>query len=191
MQPMTPSSILALVLILTSAGQIHARNEKVPERIIVVSIPDRKLALLENGEVVKIYEVAVGAPSTPSPAGEFKIIHLILKPTYYAPGKVIPPGKSNPVGTRWIGLSLKSFGIHGTNAPRSIGKNESHGCIRLRNRDVEELFQRVEIGDAVEIHGEIGERVAQVFNHPPFMPAEKQPVQPPLEVAIALGAAAE
>ena len=58
---------------------------------------------------------------------------------------------------------MKGFGIHGTNVPRSIGKAASHGCIRLRNRDVEALFEMVSVGDWVEIRGERDEFVAQVF----------------------------
>src|SRR6266849_6604208 len=79
-----------------------------PHRRIVVSIPDRKLALLENNRVVKIYRVAVGAPESPSPAGDFRIAQRITEPTYYAPGVVIPAGPENPLGPRWIGLDLKS-----------------------------------------------------------------------------------
>lgn len=74
-------------------------------RQIVVSIPDRKLALVEDGRVVKVYRVATGARVSPSPAGEFTIAHRIPEPTYYAPGVVIPPGPGNPLGTRWIGLT--------------------------------------------------------------------------------------
>jgi len=67
------------------------------------------------------------------------------------------------VGTRWIGLNQKGYGIHGTNAPKSVGHAASHGCIRLRNRDVERLFTMLRVGDAVEIHGERDEQVAEVF----------------------------
>ena len=88
-------------------------------RRVVISIPDRKLALMEGDRVVKVYPVAVGARLSPSPSGEFAIVTRIPQPTYYAPGKVIPPGPANPLGTRWLGLSLKGFGIHGTNEPRS------------------------------------------------------------------------
>ena len=76
---------------------------------------------------------------------------------------MIPAGKDNPVGTRWIGLSEKGYGIHGTNAPRSIGRAASHGCIRLRNRDMEKLFSMLRVGDVVEIHGERDEQVSDVF----------------------------
>jgi lipoprotein-anchoring transpeptidase ErfK/SrfK len=82
-----------------------------PSRRIVVSIPDRKLALIEGGRTIRIYATAVGAPSTPSPSGTFTVATRISEPTYYAPGKVIQPGSANPLGTRWLGLSLKGFGI--------------------------------------------------------------------------------
>ena len=53
-----------------------------------------------------------------------------------------------------MGLDTKGYGIHGTNAPKSIGKAASHGCIRMAKRDLEELFSMVKAGDAVEIRGE-------------------------------------
>lgn len=133
------------------------------ERIVVVSIPDRKLAVVEDGTVLATFNVAVGAPASPSPTGEFQIVSRVTNPTYYHPGMVIPSGQDNPVGTRWVGLSQKGYGIHGTNAPRSIGHAASHGCIRLRNRDIERLFSMLRIGDVVEIHGERDEQVADIF----------------------------
>ena len=132
-------------------------------RFILISIPDRQLALIDNGEVVKVYPVAVGKISTPSPEGDFTVTNRTVNPTYYHEGKVIPPGKSNPLGTRWMGLSLKGYGIHGTNAPKSIGKAASHGCIRMAKKDLEELFTLVKVGDAVTIRSERDELVAQVF----------------------------
>ncbi len=164
------------VLVATAAG---AAAQQVPEakeakrsetdepQRIVVSIPDRKLALLDaNGTVLKTYDVAVGKRATPSPTGSFKVVVRVANPTYYHGGKLIGPGKSNPVGTRWIGLSKKSYGIHGTNVPSSIGRAASHGCVRMRNHDVEELFELVRAGDIVELHGERDELVAQLFNVP-------------------------
>jgi lipoprotein-anchoring transpeptidase ErfK/SrfK len=122
------------------------------ERRIVISIPDRKLALIEDGVEVKVYPVAVGRRVTPSPTGTYHIANRVKNPTYYRPGVVIPPGKSNPVGTRWIGLSIRGYGIHGTDEPRSIGHAASHGCIRMRRHDIEDLFARVRVGDVVEFH---------------------------------------
>jgi lipoprotein-anchoring transpeptidase ErfK/SrfK len=120
-------------------------------RRIVVSLPDRKIALFEGGRLVKVYPIAVGKHSTPSPNGSFHIASRVVKPTWYQPGKVVPTGPANPLGTRWMGLGYKGYGIHGTNRPRSIGQAASHGCIRMRNQDVEDLFERVEVGDPVEL----------------------------------------
>ncbi len=117
-------------------------------RLIVVSIPQRKLVLMEDGAVKKVYPVAVGKASTPSPAGRFTIKERVSNPTYSHRGKVIAPGPKNPVGSRWMGLSVKGYGIHGTNEPGSIGKAASHGCIRMGKADIEELFAQVEVGDA-------------------------------------------
>lgn len=132
-------------------------------RVVLVSIADRKLAVIEDGNVIARFPVAVGAAASPSPTGEFQIISRVSNPTYYHPGTVIPSGKDNPVGTRWVGLSQKGYGIHGTNAPRSVGHAASHGCIRLRNRDMERLFTLLRVGDVVEIRGERDEQVAQIF----------------------------
>ena len=133
-------------------------------RRIVVSIPDRKLALIENDHIVVVYPVAVGAAASPSPVGTFSIVNRVSHPTYYKPGKVVGPGASNPIGTRWIGLSAKGFGIHGTDNPGSIGHAKSHGCIRLRNQDVERLFERVRPGDVVELYDERTDDIAQLFD---------------------------
>jgi len=132
-------------------------------RVVLVSIPDRRLAVIEDGDVIATFPVAVGAAASPSPTGEFQIVSRVSNPTYYRPGTVIPSGKDNPIGTRWVGLSQKGYGIHGTNAPRSVGHAASHGCIRLRNRDMERLFTMLRVGDSVQIHGERDEQVAQLF----------------------------
>jgi len=145
-----------MAVLVLAAAQAKAEESAAPRRI-VVSIPDRKLALLEGERVLKVYDVAVGKPSTPSPQGEFAIIHRIPQPTWYGPKKTVAPGKDNPLGTRWLGLSAAGYGIHGTNRPDSIGKAASHGCIRMRNADVEELFDLVKVGVTVELSVETTE----------------------------------
>ncbi len=154
-----------------------------PTREVIVSIPDRKLALIEDGEVVKVYPVAVGKKSTPSPTGEFTIKNRVTNPTYYHKGQVIPTGVSNPVGTRWIGLSQKGYGIHGTNEPRSIGKAASHGCIRMAKADLEELFEMLRPGDKVSIRGERDDEMAQIFGGEPVVVASAQKSDAPTVVA--------
>jgi len=161
--------IAAALFSLSAAAQQAPRSTGIAAeapasgRWILVSIPDRKLALIENGEVKKIYPVAVGKESTPSPSGSFRIITRVANPTYYHEGKIIPPGPANPVGTRWMGLSERGYGIHGTIAPGSIGKAASHGCIRMARADLEQLFAQVQVGDVVEIHAERNEETAAIF----------------------------
>jgi lipoprotein-anchoring transpeptidase ErfK/SrfK len=129
----------------------RAAFESRVQRQIIVSLPDKQLVLLEDGKVLKTYPIAVGADVSRSPEGDFTVINRLENPTYYAPGKVIGPGKENPIGTRWMGLSKKGYGIHGTNVPSSIGKAASHGCIRMRRHDLEELFTMVRVGDKVQL----------------------------------------
>jgi lipoprotein-anchoring transpeptidase ErfK/SrfK len=144
---------LAAILAI-AATDAFAEDRKCGDKRIVVSIPDRKLVLMDGRRVIKVYDVAVGKSSTPSPRGAFRVMNRIPNPTWYAPGKVVGPGKQNPLGTRWIGLSVKGYGIHGTNVPNSIGKAASHGCVRMRQRDIEELYDMVDIGVSVELASE-------------------------------------
>jgi peptidoglycan hydrolase-like protein with peptidoglycan-binding domain len=90
----------------------------------------------------KTYQVAVGKPSTPSPAGNWVIVQKVLNP-------------GGPFGVRWMRLSVPwgGYGIHGTNNPGSIGKAVSHGCIRMYNDDVVEVYNRTPIGTPVTIVG--------------------------------------
>lgn len=133
------------------------------ERKIVVSIPDRKLAVVEGGRVKKVYRVAVGAKWSPSPSGKFHIVNKAVAPVYRHKGKVVAAGGGNPLGSRWMGLDAAHYGIHGTNQPDSIGQAASHGCIRMAAQDVQELFAMAQVGDAVEIHDTRTVELARIF----------------------------
>jgi lipoprotein-anchoring transpeptidase ErfK/SrfK len=165
---------IVAVLLMVTADALAQKQQ--PARQVLVSIPDRQLAVLEDGRVLKAFPVAVGADDSPSPEGEFQIINRLSNPTYYHPGKVIPAGPANPLGSRWIGLNLKGYGIHGTNAPRSIGKAASHGCIRMAKRDLEQFFEMVRVGDTVVIRAEEDEQTAQVFGSTETVAAEAETV---------------
>jgi len=156
-----------------AAQQTPARE---PVRQIVVSLEDRKLALMEDGQVKKIYSVAVGKDSTPSPQGTFTIERRVANPVYRHNGRVVEPGPANPVGSRWMGLSTKGYGIHGTNEPKSIGKAASHGCIRMGKTDLEEFYALVAVGDQVQIVGTRNEETARLFEAAPVQ-TDKQDVQ--------------
>jgi hypothetical protein len=155
----------------------QAAATEMHKRVIVVSLEDRKLALVEDGQVKKVYSVAVGKPSTPSPVGTFTIERRVANPTYHHNGKTVLPGPGNPVGTRWMGLSKHGYGIHGTNEPKSIGKAASHGCIRMSQADLEEFYELVAVGDTVELVGERNQETAQLFGDGQNPAAAAQPVQ--------------
>jgi L,D-transpeptidase ErfK/SrfK len=158
MSALTKFAILAIA----TATFTFAADATAPRRI-VISIPDRKLVLLEGDKPIKIYDVAVGKAATPTPQGEFQIVNRIPNPTWYWPGKIVGPGKDNPLGSRWMGLNAPGLGIHGTNAPQSVGKAASHGCIRMRKHDIEELFNLVDVGTVVELAGERPQILAAVL----------------------------
>ncbi|MBO9598547.1 MAG: L,D-transpeptidase family protein [Cohnella sp.] len=103
-----------------------------------------KLVLLLQGDKLKVYPIAVGNPDTPTPVGEYQVTYK---------GKNWGPA----FGPRWLGLNVSwgYYGIHGTNRPDSIGKHKSHGCIRMRNRDVIELYDLVPVGTKVTIYGHV------------------------------------
>ncbi len=126
--------------------------------IVVIRRDSRKLFLYRRMTFVRRFSVAVGTPQYPTPAGRFSVVSKIRHPTWTPPNSAwaaglgpVPPGPSNPLGTRWIGLSAPGIGIHGTPQPWTVGTAASHGCIRMYMRQVEWLFERVRIGTPVFI----------------------------------------
>ena len=109
---------------------------------IVINVPARLLELHNDGKIYKKYRIAVGKGDTPSPIGEWVVDWKSYRDGVF--------------GTRYLALNVPwgGYGIHGTNQPWSIGHFASHGCIRMRNKDVEELFQWVPIGTPVRIEGQ-------------------------------------
>jgi len=119
---------------------------------IIVNLPSRTLEFYSSGRLVQEYRVAIGKASTPTPLGDYRIIDKEVNPAWYSPGKgySVPSGPANPLGYRWMGF-LPTYGIHGTNAPWSIGGVVSNGCIRMHEEEVEELFEWVSYGTPVHI----------------------------------------
>ncbi|MCP4650173.1 MAG: L,D-transpeptidase family protein [PVC group bacterium] len=109
---------------------------------INVDKSDNILVLKTENEIVKIYNIATGKDNC-TPVGTFKILtgHRIKDPVWYKTGAIVPPGSAeNILGTRWLGLSEPGYGIHGTTMPDSIGTQATQGCVRMKNKEVEELF---------------------------------------------------
>jgi lipoprotein-anchoring transpeptidase ErfK/SrfK len=125
---------------------------------VVVNRANRMLMLYRETKLVKTFRVAVGTSQYPTPRGLFSVIQKQRNPTWNPPDSPwakglgpIPPGPGNPLGTRWIGTSASAVGIHGTYASSSIGHAASHGCIRMYIRDVEWLYERINLGTPVKI----------------------------------------
>ncbi len=116
---------------------------------LVINKTKRILTLYENDKVLQKYPIAVGNPPSLTVDGKYTIVNKVVNPAWGGGGyaKPVKGGvPENPLGYRWLGLSYKNgndLGIHGNNSPYSIGKNISHGCIRMINSDVEQLFETV------------------------------------------------
>lgn len=132
---------------------------------IVVNVPQRMLFLLDEGRAVSAYPIAAGQPTWRTPLGTFEIAMMEVDPTWDVPVSIqreiaqqgkrvvtkVLPGPQNPLGDRWLGVSDTGIGIHGTNAPSSIYRLSTHGCIRLHPADIRDLFDRVTVGTQVRI----------------------------------------
>jgi hypothetical protein len=126
--------------------------------VIVIRRGSRGLYLYRGSDFRRYFRVAVGLPQYPTPLGRFYIATMQRNPWWYPPdagwaagASPIPPGPGNPLGTRWMGLSIGGVGIHGTPDAASIGYAASHGCIRMRIADAEALFERVRVRTPVFI----------------------------------------
>ncbi len=130
-------------------------------KTIDVNLSTNRLTVYDGLKVRKVYPVATGQPSFPTPQGTWKVVDKRVNPTWTNPAKdgwgagmpaSIPPGPGNPLGTRAMSLNASGILIHGTYASGSIGGYASHGCIRMLLSDVEALYPQVPVGTPVLIH---------------------------------------
>jgi lipoprotein-anchoring transpeptidase ErfK/SrfK len=127
--------------------------------VIVINRSTNRLYLYGGEKLRRTFGVATGQAIYPTPRGTFHIVVKWKNPWWYPPTasswaqglQPVPPGPNNPLGTRWMGISSPGVGIHGTDAPSSIGYSVSHGCIRMQVPDAEWLFDRVDVGTMVHI----------------------------------------
>ncbi len=175
------SGALALVLAppLALADPSGARGLEVAvpaataaSRELVLDRRRRQLLVLEQGQELRRFPVAVGRPGWETPEGRFRVQELVADPTWEHPvtGETVPPGPANPLGSRWIGFhrdcrgrvgfngrehlvvqGCVSAGFHGTPHRSSVGQAVSHGCVRLFDEHVRELFELVQIGTPVTV----------------------------------------
>jgi len=127
--------------------------------VIVINREINRLYLFDGTKLFRTFSVATGQAIYPTPRGRWHIVVKWKNPWWYPPVqddwakglKPVPPGPSNPLGTRWMGLNAPGVGIHGTDEPTSIGYSASHGCIRMQVPDAEWLFDHVDVGTTVYI----------------------------------------
>jgi lipoprotein-anchoring transpeptidase ErfK/SrfK len=117
--------------------------------------------LAKDGALLAAYPASVGSEEKPAPSGTLKVVRIARNPTYtYDPAfkfkgvkadekLQIAAGPNNPVGSVWIALDQKTYGIHGTSEPTRVGKVDSHGCVRLTNWDALALAGMVKKGMVV------------------------------------------
>ena len=157
---------LAAALLAGTRGPIEVRHTTLIPKVmrsdirsvVVIQRSANRLFLYSGKHKRTKLGVATGQPSYPTPLGEFTIVSKQLNPWWYPPDSdwaaglsPVPPGPGNPLGTRWMGLSVPGVGIHGTPDAASIGYSASHGCIRMRIPDAEWLFEHVSEGTPVFI----------------------------------------
>jgi lipoprotein-anchoring transpeptidase ErfK/SrfK len=131
---------------------------------VKIDTKTKMLGVFEGEKLIAAYPITVGSAHTASPIGDWKVVRITKLPTFRYDKEmlqhgersgdfyVLRPGPRNPVGVMWIALNKKGIGIHGTDDPDSIGRDVSHGCIRLANWDVVRLATKIKPGDSVSIH---------------------------------------
>ena len=132
-------------------------NEKITH--LVAKKADNILYAYNDDKLIATYPTTVGSSDTPSPTGSLTIVNRVKNPWYRASsgeGKdkkvfMLPPGPNGPVGVVWMGLSKPSYGIHGSPVPEGISRQASHGCVRLTNWDVLEVYANVDTGTKVDL----------------------------------------
>ncbi|QUW27290.1 L,D-transpeptidase [Bacillus cereus] len=120
------------------------------DHLILVNLTTNQLSFFENGNYTKTFPVTTGRDRTPTPEGNFCIINKYKNKEYHRK-KIAGGAPNNPLGTRWLGLDKNEYAIHGTNREWTIGSRESNGCIRMHDRDIQWLYDRVHLQTKVII----------------------------------------
>lgn len=148
-----------------SAEPTAEEKAKTDQSVAVqVNVKTNMLTVTEGEKLIAAFPVTVGSTHTESPVGDWKVRGVAKMPNFRydkamltrgersSDFHILPPGPNNPVGIVWIQLNKKGIGLHGTNNPDAIGRNASHGCVRLANWDIVRLAAKVKAGVPVSIH---------------------------------------
>lgn len=166
---LNPDKDLSRAGVVISVTAVDSADTDKRVQTIEVNVNHQTLRALDgDGHLIAYYPATVGSAEKPAPVGTFKVKGIARNPVYhYNPQYAfkgvkskerfsIASGPNNPVGTTWIDLSAKSYGIHGTPEPSKVSKSESHGCIRLTNWDAQQLASMVRRGTKVVIEDDNG-----------------------------------
>ena len=150
------SNLSPRILMTNGRRPLASRPLKQSDTQIVVQLDARKVDVYYKGEVVKEYLIAIGQADWETPEGVFSVSQKQEYPIWQHPitGELVKAGKDNPLGSRWIGFwsgEDGEIGFHGTNEENLIGEAISHGCIRMLNEDIEDLYTYVDIGTMVTV----------------------------------------
>jgi L,D-transpeptidase ErfK/SrfK len=175
-----------------------------PHTGIVINIPEMRLYdYTRDPNNPTVLAVAVGDIQDPTPIGDFKVGQKRVDPAWTVPESIraerpdlpaiVAPGPDNPLGDRWLTLGTTSYGIHGTNNLWSIGREATHGCVRLYNADMRVLFDRIPVGTPVRIvyqRVKVGQRDGGVYveAHGDFYDRQFDPLPATLSRLVALDA---
>jgi lipoprotein-anchoring transpeptidase ErfK/SrfK len=123
---------------------------------LFINLSERQVHLYYGETPIATYEIAIGRSGWETPIGEFEVINMEVDPIWQNPftGDVVYPGAENPLGSRWIGFwanGEQQIGLHGTYQEELIGQAVSHGCIRMREADVQALYEQVTLGTVVVV----------------------------------------
>ena len=131
-------------------------GDRAQDTRLTVDLSDRIVYVYRNEKLTASYRIAIGQPNWETPSGTFRIRQMVKNPTWKHPltDEIFPPGDANPLGDRWVGFAADEhmkLGFHGTKDEHLIGKAVSHGCLRMKNREVRSLFEQVSIGTEVTV----------------------------------------
>ncbi|MBW4463532.1 MAG: L,D-transpeptidase [Nodosilinea sp. WJT8-NPBG4] len=158
-EPILIRPTIALPSTDSSAAAAPSEADLLPEVVeqpvhLRLSLSDRRVYVHRGNVVEASFPVAIGKPGWETPTGEFEVFSQITQPAWTNPftNEVVPPGSENPLGDRWIGFwsdGNNVIGFHGTPNRDSVGRAASHGCVRMYNEDIRQLFDMVDLGTPV------------------------------------------
>jgi lipoprotein-anchoring transpeptidase ErfK/SrfK len=160
--PATAKQPQAAPAVPASESAVTASNNQTSVQEVVsliLKLNEKQVYVYKGDKVIAKYPVAIGKQGTETPTGEWYVMEKIKNPgwTSFKNGEVLPPGKENPLGERWIGFwtdGKDMIGFHGTPNVKSVGTAASNGCVRMYNKHVKALYPLVKIGTVVKVVNE-------------------------------------